>query len=149
MEQTRKELTPEQSAIDQAKKALYREYEIYMQKQWEEANAFFKHGVNPSAYECAIKPAFDFFFKIIESQDQAIADEEQTNRNLSLHAQDLRAELSSLKEQLKGYEWVSGGDQNELECWKTIYLNFSDGEGWLSFANRMNAHFTIKSKHEK
>lgn len=32
------------------------------------------------------------------------------------------------------------------DCWMDIYLDFKDGEGWKSFAKRMNEKFTITRK---
>jgi hypothetical protein len=36
--------------------------------------------------------------------------------------------------------------EESQDCWKQIYIDFKDGEGWINFSKRMNKIFSITRK---
>lgn len=72
-------------------------------KKWEEANRFWKEGVNPSAYKIGADAAFNFFMQEIE----ALEKENEKIRNFNI-TQDgrWREKVETLEAKLKSQEAI-------------------------------------------
>jgi len=124
---------PELIVTSSGKEELRKKFtEQVIVKKWEEANRFWKNGVNPSAYKIGADAAFDFFWSEIEVRNKELIKRDLKNfyqmESIDNHHEavkavlqrnsELQSEITRLQAELKVADEVihySGRDHSKYE----------------------------------